>query len=190
VLEFSYIFIVRFSMIIKKSFYFVRHGQTEHNAKKLITVSDENPPLNMMGQNQARSIASLVKSLDIDTIAHSPLHRVIETMTLCTDGAAFPKHSIEELKECTSGVWLKMISLKHEETPCTLVQPFIEQVTLDVNTALGCGDAVLIVAHGGVHWALCRLLQIAHHDWDLDNCGVVCFSPDLKGRWSAKLLNK
>lgn len=175
-------------MILQKQFYFLRHGQTDHNAKHLLTEIEENPPLNAVGKSQASAVASLVNALEVDVICHSPLQRAIETMQLCAGDAVVPMYHVDDLKECTSAIWLEMIALQKDEMSA-LVQPFFEQVVSGVNAALAYGEEVLIVAHGGVHWALCHMLQITQHDWDLHNCGLVHFTPKPGNHWTAKLMN-
>ena len=48
----------------------------------------------------------------------------------------------------------------------------------------------LIVAHGGVHWAACCIMDIDQHDWIIDNCIVTHFSLKENGRWMARKLNE
>lgn len=176
-------------MILQKSFYFLRHGQTDHNIKKILTETEENPPLNAVGQSQAIAVASHVSMLEIDAICHSPLQRAVHTMQLSAAKTEVPMYHVDDLKECTSPIWLKMIALEQDEILPSNVKLFFDQVASGLNTALSYGESVLIVAHGGVHWALCHMLEITQHDWDLDNCGLVHFIPQLDGRWTAKLIN-
>lgn len=63
--------------------YFVRHGQTKHNAKRLIQ-GRVNEPLNKVGIKQAKEVGQIIKSLNInfDKIVSSPLSRALETAHL------------------------------------------------------------------------------------------------------------
>src|SRR5690554_7593837 len=63
--------------------YFVRHGQTKYNKKRLIQ-GRVNEPLNKTGIKQAKEVGQLLKSLNInfDKIVSSPLSRALETAHL------------------------------------------------------------------------------------------------------------
>lgn len=171
------------------SFYFLRHGETDHNANGLLTAADEDPLLNELGRLQADAIAPLVKGLEIDVICHSPLQRVVETMALCSMNLAVPRKSIDHLKECQSEVWQKMVAMKEGQEAPAEVQNFFDQVQQGIREALSHGKSVLVIAHGGVHWALCYLLQVEDHNWFLENCGLVQFSLKRDGLWKGCLLN-
>lgn len=63
--------------------YFVRHGQTDYNYKRLIQ-GRVDAPLNKTGIKQAKDTGKLLKSLDFhyDKIVSSPLSRAFETAHL------------------------------------------------------------------------------------------------------------
>jgi uncharacterized phosphatase len=69
------------------------------------------------------------------------------------------------------------------------VYSFMQRVLKGINEALVCHGPVLIVAHGGVHWAACCLMEIDQHDWMIDNCILTHFSIKEDGRWTARKLN-
>ena len=68
-------------MITKKEFYFVRHGQTDHNVMEGKDKGDHpaDIPLNAVGRNQALLIEPTIALLPVQTICASPLKRVQET---------------------------------------------------------------------------------------------------------------
>lgn len=177
-------------MIIKKEFYFVRHGQTDSNAANLkADHSDE--PLNAVGRQQAQRIEPLVASLPVTAICHSPLQRARETKEIVTAKLALANYSISLLGECTFQIWNDMTRrgsyIYHHDA--VHVQQFMDRVYRGLNEALLLVDGPpLIVAHGGVHWAICTLLAITEHDWLIDNCLPVRFYPDTSGCWKAKKL--
>ena len=63
---------------MEKSFYFVRHRQTDHNLLDGIDKEDhpENISLNDIGKKQAEFIEPFIASLPIQTICSSPLRLV------------------------------------------------------------------------------------------------------------------
>ena len=65
---------------------------------------------------------------------------------------------------------------------------FMDRVRQGINQALSLPGPLLIVAHGGVHWALCCLMGIETHEWAIDNCTVVHFSIGENGSWRASKL--
>ncbi len=175
-------------MIHKKEFYYVRHGQTDHNAAKL-TTDHLDIPLNSVGREQAHGIAELIASLPIKTVCFSPLKRAKETKNIVTTGLIAPEYEILDLSECSGQVWIEMTSLgksafTHASEP---VKTFMRQVQNGINHALSQTGPVLIVAHGGVHWAMCCLMEV-DHEWAIDNCVPIHFAHDEVGTWKAKRL--
>ena len=69
----------------------------------------------------------------------------------------------------------------------TAVFRFMQKVRYGINEALPKEGPVLIVAHGGTHWAICCFMKV-HHDWVIDNCQLVHFSISATGEWQAKIL--
>ncbi|MCI5052034.1 MAG: histidine phosphatase family protein [Simkaniaceae bacterium] len=168
-------------MIQQKDFYFIRHGETDHNVAGGMLVGDhpEHEPLNARGQEQAQAAEPIIAKLPFTTICSSPLLRVQQTKKLICptwDGA---HHMIDELGECTGAIWLKMA--KGESHPD--VTQFMERVCAGVNQALEHPGPVLIVAHGGIHFTLCHKMGISGHSWKIGNCQPVHFTYN-KG-WSA-----
>lgn len=169
-------------MITKKEFYFVRHGQTDYNLKGVYSDSSE-ICLNETGKSQALAIEPIVRKLPIKTICFSPLIRARETKDLISVNLASPQVEIEGLAECHPEVWKTMANLNFS----TAVMQFVERARHAVNLALSQEGPVLIVAHGGIHFAICSLMKVKH-DWKIDNCVPVHFQLDEKDNWSARKL--
>ncbi len=68
---------VKLDKNIKKIVYFIRHGQSEHNATSVFQSPDS--PLSMLGKKQAESIAKRIAKLRFDVLITSPLERAKET---------------------------------------------------------------------------------------------------------------
>lgn len=174
-------------MILKKEFYFVRHGQTDHN-KQAAKTDHEDISLNQTGVEQARSLSPLIHGLSLGTICCSPMKRAKETKELLAPH--FLSLEIADLGECTARIWHEMVSLGPQAhfQGSAIVKSFFEQVKRGVNRALENEGPVLIVAHGGVYWVLCSWMEIEEHSWLIDNCQPVHFSWSDSGKWKAKLL--
>lgn len=169
-------------------FYFVRHGQTDHNAG-IRTDYHVDISLNECGREQAKEIEQIIASLPVKTICYSPMKRAVETKEIITKRLEVTQHEIAELSECSEAVWWEMSSLgaqAHLQATGS-ARAFIEQVKEGVREALSKEGPVLIVAHGGVHWAMCCLMGI-DHEWDIGNCVPVHFSLREDGKWRAKKL--
>lgn len=172
----------------KKEFYFIRHGQTDFNIGK---ITDEylDVPLNETGHTQAHSIEPIVSTLPIKAVCFSPLQRAKQTKTIITRALLVDHHEDYDLKECDLAIWNGMTALAKQahlgsEKP---VGPFLSQVHRGLTRALEKEGPVLIVAHGGVHYAIQCLLQVDDFRL-LDNCGLIHFIPTESG-WGHRELN-
>ena len=180
-------------MIEHKEFYFIRHGQTDANVSDAYLTSNhpEDIPLNETGKNQARSIESIISSLPIQTVCASPLRRAQETKEIITAKLQAIHYDIHDLGECTSSIWHAMSRLgMYSPLPSDgAVREFMDQVRSGIDQALSLPGPALVVAHGGVHWAICCLLGIEEHEWAIDNCVPVHFLLGDDGKWTAKKLS-
>lgn len=181
-------------MILHKEFYFIRHGQTDHN---VLSEADngnhsDDISLNETGRNQAKAVEPLIQTLPIKTICSSPLKRAQETKDILTAKLPIKKFELLNLTECSLAIWLEMTSFgKNASNPYNEpVLKFIHRVKDGVNEALLNPGPGLIIAHGGIHWALCYLMQIQEHEWLIENCVPVHFFPSEDGKWSAKILKQ
>lgn len=89
--------------MIPRSFYFVRHGETDWNkAERMQGWSDI--PLNETGRAQARTVAPSLSAHPIDVFISSPLDRAKETATLLNTHLKKPVVFDERLKERRFGI--------------------------------------------------------------------------------------
>jgi len=179
-------------MIHKKEFYFIRHGQTNDNISNK-NLSEDHPDdisLNETGRNQARLIEPTISSLPIKTVCSSPFKRVQETKEIITSKLQVQHHEINNLGECSAQIWKEMTQLKiYSSLPKQgEVRQFMDRVRNGINEALSLPGPSLIVAHGGVHWAICCLMGIDEHEWAINNCIPVYFSIEDNGKWIAQKL--
>lgn len=177
-------------MITKKEFYFVRHGQTEGNAAA-VKQDHGDISLNATGRQQARMIGPIVASLPVQTICYSPLKRAKETRDIVCSGLNAPHAEVVKLSECNTQIWLEMTAMGKEAKNASHepVYSFMQRVVQGINEALAYHGPVLIVAHGGIHWAICCFMEMDQHDWIVDHCIVTHFSVKEDGHWTARKLN-
>ncbi|MBS0620520.1 MAG: histidine phosphatase family protein [Verrucomicrobia bacterium] len=172
---------------MKTEFYFVRHGQTDHNIREGKDKGDHpsDIPLNATGRLQAVEIQPLVAALPFQTICVSPMRRAQETKEILAEGLSH--HIIDELSECSAETWKEMSTrgMYAAVPPNGIARMFMDRVRSGLEKVLGLPGPALIVAHGGIHWALCCLLGIETHYWAAKNCAIVHFSMGEDGKWNA-----
>ncbi len=187
-------------MITQTEFYFVRHGQTDHNkaimemealGNECIFEDQGDIPLNDTGRMQAQEIESLIAALPVKTICLSPMQRALETHSIAAARVSADRYIVDDLAECCSRTWVTMERLGDQAHLSTEepLRSFMSRVIQGINHSLSYPGPVMIVAHGGIHLAICSIMGIEDHDWILDNCGVVHFTISDAGGWLAKKLN-
>lgn len=167
----------------EKEFYFVRHGQTDANLSP-VKVDYDDIALNETGKKQALAIEPYIATLPIKSICYSPLKRAVETKNLISRRLQALQHEIVHLGECNAWIWNDMTSGFIQTTH---VSSFIERAVSGINQSLVKEGPVLIVAHGGIHWAFCHAMAISDHNWFIDNCHPVHFILK-EEQWRAKPL--
>ena len=171
-------------------FYFLRHGETEHNLRKLYS-DDPNVPLNRQGRRQARALRDLLEPLAIATVCSSPLLRAQQTKEIALADLAFEEVVVEELKECPAALWRLFLAsesrlLSRPEQQRILA--FFKLAEGALRKILSCRPPLLVVAHGGTYWAFSHLLKLEGAR-KIGNCSLVELFCDEKNRWQTKLLS-
>lgn len=176
-------------MIHKKEFYFIRHGQTDFNVSNA-KVDHDDVSLNAVGFKQAQAVEPIMAILPIKSVCYSPLKRAKETKEVITSRLQVQHHEIPDLGECTMQIWDDMTAsgVHALNSPHNHVKAFMQQALNGINQALSQEGPVLVVAHGGIHWAICCLMGISSHDWLIDNCLPVHFLVETEGHWIARKL--
>jgi broad specificity phosphatase PhoE len=183
-------------MLPHRPFYFLRHGETDWNKeRRLQGLTDV--PLNARGEAQAELARAAAAGLGLKSIAVSSLARARRTAEIVNRDLGLAMTHFDALREFDVGpfegstdgswidAWLQDQAIHGPET----FLAFRERVRAGMIEALRLDHPVLIVAHGGVFWALQRLLgiaEIAH----IPNAVVALFSPpDRDGApWRIELL--
>lgn len=168
-----------------KSFYFVRHGETDWNRKHWF-MGAQDIPMNETGWSQVESCIPVVERLGIASIISSPLKRAAEMAERIGEELGRPVTFEDTLKEASWGKYegkevdfTDFLYRWHNGDDIATVEPFVDfttRVAQGLAAALQQPAPVLIVAHGGVFAAIQRVL--GHEPTDLGNCEVVEVSPD------------
>lgn len=151
-------------MITRRGFWFLRHGQTDWNGSGRWQ-GQTDVPLNALGETQARAAGPLLRGAGIEVICSSPLGRARRTADLVAATLGVPVFDIPGLLEMdvgpyegrTEGYWLESWRADEAVPGIEPFPAFRRRIAAAINHALGHPGEVLVVAHGGVFWALERL---------------------------------
>ncbi len=148
----------------RRTFWFLRHGETDWNAAQLSQGSVD-IPLNAVGLEQARAAATRLVGLGIGAIRCSPLVRARVTAEIAAEALGLPVEIDPDLREAAYGVnegqpmtdWFSRW-IDGSETPAQ-AEPFADlraRAITAVNRATepAAPQPVLLVAHGGLFRAL------------------------------------
>ena len=90
---------------MKKTFYFIRHGQTDLNLKGIVQGRGVNTSLNDNGRKQADAFFNAYKDISFDKIYTSTLVRTHETVERFVRELNIPKESLSGLDEISWGIY-------------------------------------------------------------------------------------
>ena len=179
-------------------FYFIRHGQTDWNAKEMWQGWTD-IPLNETGHAQAHSAVSILSGKGITRIVSSPLIRAHKTAEIINEHFRVPLQLIEGLKECSLGILEGMVkdkSLASKGLHYVALagkgehaDEFKLRIANALHDALDPQNTTLIVAHGGVYWAIMEM--IGFKDQRSHNCVPYLFVPpkDNQSSWTVHPLD-
>src|SRR5688500_12491181 len=153
--------------------YFVRHGESEANTRRVISNRERLFGLTDLGKSQANILAGRLKDIPVTAILASPVLRARETADILSQAFGQPYQVTEALRECDGGVLEEQSEAlswrRHREHPedwtlhhhylrqsergecCLDIQnrflPFIEALTGDGSQR---NQHILLVEHGGL----------------------------------------
>ncbi len=179
-------------------FYFVRHGQTEANAREILAGSGIDHPLNHVGHRQASLLAESVQNV----ISH-PIHRVVSSdLMRARQTAAYigERFNLEVefhsgLREWHLGEWegksysefAHLLLGGGEPKNGESREVFYKRVESAWKSVHSDSDPYIVVSHGAVWLALQDLLRIPR--FKINNCDLVrVWSEAQAGQWSAEIL--
>lgn len=180
-------------MLIQQPFWFVRHGQTDWNRTGKCQGRCD-VPLSVQGEAEAHAAALWVRDLDINAICSSPLKRARRTADIIANALGVPVMDVPGLEEFDVGPYegvadYSWLPAWREDRPVPGVEPFAavrKRVADAANRALGTASHVLIVAHGGVFWALQHLCKSPFIP--LAHCQPAYLSPIGESAWRIEML--
>ncbi len=166
-----------------KSFYMIRHGQTEAN-KLDIAAGSFDSPLTDDGILQAKSAANVISKYasEISYITHSNLSRAKDTANFINKEIGLPIYEISDLSEQNFGEWCgmdwstmrqKITSGENPPKGETLPQFYkraLNGISISCDTQKG---TPLIVSHGGVFDAFFEHYNMPYID--VKNCTLYLF---------------
>ncbi len=176
--------------LARKPFYFIRHGETDVNAKPDIKRVDYDLALNHRGKLQALEARRIIENVSLESVYFSPIQRAVETKDILVSSLKMEQEVLEGLSECKAHIWTKMILLEEGKAfhVDDEIEDFLARVLHALDFALEKAANPLLVAHGGVHWALCYYLSIENHPWKIGNCELVHFQPIGELAWKAEVI--
>lgn len=178
-----------------QGFYFLRHGQTDFNLNRVFNDSVD-VSLNKTGVAQCLLAKEKIKNIEFETVLFSPLKRAVQTKKLLFSDSTIASHlMLKDLKECTSDVWKKMLSLEkndvvdlffNEQNLEIDIVIFLNQTFEAITKILNTKGPRLVIAHGGVFCAISNLLGITTVT-KIDNCKL-CYFSVRNGKWTLKIM--
>ena len=181
------------ALIKRVPFYYIRHGQTDWNAQNR-AMGQADIPLNAIGIKQPVAARNRLIGSGIATICCSPLSRAKQTAELFNQTLNAALVEVEELREFYLGPyqgqvkeqWFKDWRLGTAFPETENYADFIVRASKGLSKALDFPGPILIVAHGGVYWALEQLVQSGKKE--IPNCIPVFYEPLPNGKWKCNLM--
>ena len=143
-------------------FFFLRHGQTECNAQRILQATSE--PLNATGLSQAQHAAGLLADQRIASIVASDVRRARDTAEMVAARHLLAPILNSGLRERDFGKLIgtssRDIDWGCEPEAGETLELFIDRSRAGLGLALAQPAPVLLVAHGGTLYALAGLLGV------------------------------
>ncbi|HET6618414.1 MAG TPA: histidine phosphatase family protein [Dongiaceae bacterium] len=180
-------------MLTRQPFWFLRHGQTDWNRTGRCQ-GRKDVQLSMQGEAEAHAAIPQLKHLGIDAICCSPLKRARHTAEIIAQGLGLPVADVPGLEEMDVGPYegvadYSWVTAWREDKLVDGIEPFSavrKRVVDAANRALASASHVLIVAHGGVFWALQHLCRSPFTP--LAHCRPAHLSPVGETSWRIEML--
>ncbi len=183
-------------MIPAAPFHFVRHGETDWNKSGRMQ-GRRDIALNATGEAQAERLRPQIAGHGFCTIATSPLTRARRTAEILNRDLGLPLHVCDGLQEFDVGPyegteareWFLEWRLGRPVDGVESFADFTVRVRSAMQQVLALRGPVLVVAHGGVVWALEHLMGLPV-ETDLANTTLAHFrpTPDTTPRWRIDVL--
>jgi probable phosphoglycerate mutase len=170
-----------------RRFMFLRHGETEGNAKRVYQPADI--PLNATGQAQARLAAQYLRAHPVERILASDMRRAWQTAQAAAEMVGAPIIAEPRLRERWFGDLIgtssKDLDWRHEPPNGETLQDFIARTQAGFHQALDTDAPTLLVAHGGSLYVLVFSLGAELLEQHIANATPLLFEYDEPaGCWS------
>lgn len=172
-------------------FYFLRHGQTEHNRQR-ICQGHTDTPLNATGMAQAEAAAVVLVGVSPVAIAASDLMRVRQTAKPIAERLSLEVTTDTNLRERAFGIFEdqriegQLWSFDHPSVES--IESFVDRSLAGFKAALTSNET-LVVAHGGLRRVLAGALDLEMPHWSWHNALPLRFTKETSG-WKAEALTK
>ncbi len=173
-------------------FYFLRHGQTEHN-KERICQGHADVPLNDTGLSQAGAAADILARVQPVAIKASDLIRVRQTAAPIAKLLGLDIQTDPRLRERAFGIYEnqsingQLWSFDHPSIET--LDDFVDRSIEGFDWALQ-QDDVLMVTHGGLRRVLAGAIGIELSDWTAHNALPMRFTRTAHSSWTAEALTE
>lgn len=170
-------------------FYYLRHGQTDHNRKR-ICQGQTDIPLNAEGLAQAEEAADILAETNPVAIVASDLMRVRQTAKPIAERLDLEVVTNPELRERAFGVFEdrpiegQLWSFDHPSMET--IEDFVDRSLRGFRSALT-ADETLVVTHGGLRRVLAGALWLDLPYWSGHNAIPLRFTKEASG-WKAEAL--
>lgn len=166
--------------IPQKSFYFVRHGESEANKLKIMCGGGSDTPLTEQGRLQTHEARRILGMLDDEegpqVICHSDLSRTKETAQLLNKEMQLFSVSMPGLREHCMGKWegrawhevVPKLENKVDPENGESFADFNKRIFSVITDILNTYSLPLIVAHGGFWHALASLYGYKAKEWPVN----------------------
>ena len=166
--------------LLSGPFYFLRHGESETNRRRVIAGSQD-PSLTERGLGQAHAAARQVSALPIAAVYASPKRRAADTARIAAAALGLPVRIIDNLRERH---WGELEGRPTTERKTHFMTPrggegweaFGDRVWSALSAIDGPAPG-LIVAHAGIMLVLQHKLEIGVDFKLIDNARPVRFDP-------------
>lgn len=170
-------------------FYFLRHGQTEHN-RRWICQGQRDVPLNAAGRAQALAAADLLAPVGLRAISASDLSRVTATAAPLAARLGLVASLDPRLRERGFGRFegqpIQGPLWAQADASVEPIEAFVDRCLAGLAAAL-VADDVLVVSHGGVRRVLFAALGLTVAEWTSHNALPVRCTKGTGG-WAADIL--
>jgi probable phosphoglycerate mutase len=172
-------------------FFFLRHGQTEHNRRR-ICQGHTDVPLNDIGLTQADRAAAVLIKAQPSSLTTSDLTRVRQTAKPIADKLALKPAIDARLRERSFGIYEDRPIEGHlwsfDHPSIETIEAFVDRSLEGFAAALN-EDDTLVVTHGGLRRVLAGALDIDMPYWSGHNAVPLRFSREGSG-WRVEAMTE